>query len=316
MPTLRQLNYLIAIADQLHFSRAARQVNVSQPTLSAQLSSLEEKLGNRLVERTTGKVALTPLGRQVAERARKIVLEVQEIKEMAADARSGLTGTLKLGVPPTLGPYLLPHVIPNLHIAYPDLRLYVKEGTPKSLQDELASGKLDIMLSQYPVPHRNLEMAPLFQEQLLVGAPPDHRLLHQSPLNREHLKGEKVLTLESGHHLHAQVRGLCDELGATLMYNYEGTSLDTLRHMVGMGLGISFFPALYVHSEIRNRKEIAILSFEDLYLKREIGIAWRAGTSMAHHYSELARQISKGLKPIAKEVQITLVRIDHESFWT
>ena len=316
MPTIRQLSYLVAVADQLHFGRAARQVNVAQPTLSVQLSSLEDKLGNRLVERTTGSVALTPLGREVAERARKLLADVQEIKDVAARVRTGLSGILRLGVPPTLGPYLLPHVIPNLHKVYPELRLYVKEGTPKDLQDELAKGQLDIMLSPYPVPHRGLEVTPLFYEPLLVGAAPDHWLSRQSPLNRDHLKGEKVLILENGHHLHNQVRDLCDDLDAEPMYNYEGTSLDTLRHMVSMGLGISFFPALYVHSEIHKRKEITILPLEDLFLERKIGIAWRAGTAMVPQYIELTNQISKGLATTAKKIQIKPIRIDHECVWS
>ena len=316
MITLRQLGYLTAVADQLHFSRAARQANVAQPTLSVQLSNLEDKLGDRLVERTTGHVALTPLGREVVERARRILSDVNEISDVAASARSGLGGILRLGVPPTLGPYLLPHVIPNLHIAYPALRLYVKEGTPRDLQDELVKGQLDIMLTPYPVLHRGLEVTPLFYEPLLVGTAPDHRLANLSPLNRTHLKGEKILTLERGHHLHDQVRDLCDEFDAEVMYDYEGTSLDTLRHMVGMGLGISFFPALYVHSEIRERKEISVLPFEDLFLERKIGIAWRAGTAMIPQYAELTREISKGLVTIAKEVQIKLARIDHECYWS
>ena len=268
------------------------------------------------MERTTGSVALTPLGREVAERARKLLADVQEIKDVAARVRTGLSGILRLGVPPTLGPYLLPHVIPNLHKVYPELRLYVKEGTPKDLQDELAKGQLDIMLSPYPVPHRGLEVTPLFYEPLLVGAAPDHWLSRQSPLNRDQLKGEKVLILEDLSNRNILPTTDLSGQPAEPMYNYEGTSLDTLRHMVSMGLGISFFPALYVHSEIRKRKEITILPLEDLFLERKIGIAWRAGTAMVPQYIELTNQISKGLATTAKKIQIKPIRIDHECVWS
>ena len=275
MPTLRQLSYLVAIADERHFGRAAGRVHVAQPTLSAQFAELERKLGTRLVERDRSGVTLTPLGRDLVERARKVLDDVQEIVDIAQSEAQGFAGSLKLGVPPTLGPYLLPHLVPELHARYPNLKLYVQEGTPRGIQNALASGDLDLVFTPSPVAHRGLEVDPLFQEPLCVVCAPDHDFASQDRVSLDDLKNQKVLTLESGHHLHDQVRGLCDSYGAELLYDYEGTSLDTLRHMVGMGVGISFFPELYVLSEIRSDRELKVFQLDDAELTREVCVAWR-----------------------------------------
>ncbi len=298
MPTLRQLSYLVAIAEERHFGRAARRSHVAQPTLSTQLAALEGKLGARLVERAAGRVALTPLGRDVVARARRVLDEVQDIVDTAARAQHGLGGTLNLGAPPTLGPYLLPHIVPPLHRDYPGLKLYVKEGTPRDMQEALAAGRLDMLLTPLPVVHRNLEVARLFREPLLAVAAPDHPLANRDRPHSRDLRGERVLTLEAGHHLHDQVLDLCNDLGATLLDDYAGTSLDTLRHMVGMGVGISFFPALYVHSEIRDRSEVTVLDLEDLALEREIGVAWRAASGLADAYRGLADAFADFVAPV------------------
>jgi len=276
MPTLRQLTYLVAIADERHFGRAANRVNVAQPTLSTQFAELEKKLGVRLVERSRSGVSITPLGREIVGRARKVLLDVQEIVDLAASDSSEFKGRLRLGVPPTLGPYLLPYVVPEMHARYPALKLYVKEGTPQRIQEALTSGDLDIILTPTPVENPALDAQPLFEEQLRIVCAPDHRFAKFDSVSLNDLKGEKILTLEPGHYLHDQVRGLCNSCGAELLYDFEGTSLDTLRHMVGMGVGISFFPELYILSEIRSDRELTVLELQHETLTRELCIAWRA----------------------------------------
>jgi LysR family hydrogen peroxide-inducible transcriptional activator len=291
MTTLRQLTYLVAIADERHFGRAAKRVNVAQPTLSAQFAELERKLGTRLVERGRSGVSVTPLGREIVSRARKVLADVQEINDLAASEFSAFTGRLKLGVPPTLGPYLLPHVVPEMHRLYPRLKLYVQEAPPWRILDALASGDLDMVLTPTPVKNRALEVQPLFREKLHIVCAPDHRFASLESVSVDDLRGEKVLALESGHHLHDQVHNLCNSYGAEILYDFEGTSLDTLRHMVGMDVGISFFPELYILSEIRSDRELKVLELDEAQLSRKLTIVWRNNSNARHLGSQLQQLI-------------------------
>ncbi len=255
-PSLKQLRYLVALADTLHFRRAAEQTHVSQPTLSGQLRELEQRLGVQLVERSRTRVVLTPIGKDIAARARDILRGVQDLVERAKDDQEVLGGTLRLGVLPTLGAYLLGHVLPELHQSYPRLKLYVLEGTPDSLRRDLDEGRLDLLILALPFPGAEMAVVRLFREPLLIAAPADHPLGAKDFAERDDLKGEVVLALERGYQLHNQVRELCELYGAELALDYEGTSLDTLRQMVGMGMGLSFLPALYVRSEVPKDSEV------------------------------------------------------------
>lgn len=301
MTTLRQLSYLIAIADEEHFGRAASRVHVAQPTLSAQFSELERKLGVRLVERGRRGVEVTPIGREIVARARKVLHDVQEIADICATADREFHGTLKLGVPPTLGPYLLPHVIPELHGRYPHLKLYVKELRPWALQEALTSGDLDLIITPLPVEQQAFDRYLLFTEMLHIVCAPDHRFASMPSLALKDLRGEKVLTLESGHQLHDQALKLCDNFGANILYDFEGTSLDTLRHMVGMGVGIAFFPELYILSEIRSDRELTVLQLRDAALSRDIRLAWRAKSQI----SDMAQKIGPLIRTAFESRQVT-----------
>lgn len=307
MPTLRQLSYLVALADHLHFRRAAESVHVTQPTLSAQLQQLEKRLGADLVERG-GPVVLTPLGRELAERARAVLAQVEEIRALAAASPHGHTGTIRLGVPPTLGPYLLPHIVPRLHAAHPQLKLYVREGRPSDLQAGLGAGTFDLVISPLPIAGGDLAVEALFREPLRIAVAPDHRLAgagtgrseRAGRIERADLADEAVLSIEPGHHLHEQVAALCEDYGARLLRDYEGTSLDTLRLMVGMGVGLAFLPALYVRSEIGERGELVVL---DLAVNpyRQIGLAWRARSVHAPLFEQiggLIREVADDLREI------------------
>ncbi|CCQ72205.1 hydrogen peroxide-inducible genes activator [Magnetospira sp. QH-2] len=288
MPTLRQLSYLVAVADECHFGRAAQRVHVTQPTLSIQFAALESKLGVRLIERSRAGVYLTPLGRQVTEKARAVLADVQDIVDLTTASANEFAGNLRLGVPPTLGPYLLPHVIPEMHRRFPALKLYVREGTPRHIQEDLAAGDLDLVLTPAPVAHQGLDIRVLFEEAIFVVGAPDHELALADGITLADLKGHKVLTLESGHHLHTQVRELCAAYDAELLYEFEGTSLDTLRHMVGMNVGLSFFPELYIRSEMPTESEVKVLPLEDAALSREICMAWRSRSGLEPHYQAIA----------------------------
>jgi len=287
MPNLRQLEYLVAVADTLNFRRAAEKTNATQPTLSEQLKALESRLGAQLVERTRSRVILTPIGAQIAGIARRILADAEEIRALAASGGKELSGVLRLGLPPIIGPYLLPRVIPELHRTYPGLKLYVREELPSNLPQALEEGRHDVVMSLLPVRGAELVSQPLFREPLYLAVGPEHPLVQQCVARRSDLEGEDVLALGPGHQLHDVVHSLCDELGANLRYDYEGTSLDTLHEMVAMGLGITFLPALYVKAVIARETRIKTLEIEDRAVYRTVGLIWRRSSAQQASYESL-----------------------------
>ena len=293
MPSLRQLEYLVALSQELHFRRAAERVQVTQPTLSAQLQELEKRLKAPLIERGVKGVMLTPLGVEVAARARNVLAQVQDIRDLASASQHGFDGTVRLGVPPTLGPYLLPHIVPHLHTTYPSMKLYVREERPGNAVTQLLAGSHDLTIVPRPVQNQDVVVRPLFAEPLRLICAPDHPLVEREQVRLKDLAGEKVLAMEVGHHLHDRVSRLCEECGAELLRDYEGTSLDTLRHMVGMGVGLAFLPNLYIHSEIRNRNEVSVLNLTGPNLQREIALVWRSTAVHGELYGEMADLIRR-----------------------
>ncbi|MEM9880691.1 MAG: LysR substrate-binding domain-containing protein, partial [Pseudomonadota bacterium] len=249
--TLKQLRYLVAVDDLKHFRKAAEACHVSQPSLSVQIQNVEDVLRVQLVERGRSGVAFTPIGREVVDRARRVLDEVQGLFDFASSSQRGLAGTIRLGAKPTLGPYLMPYVVQKLHKSYPELNLYVREASPKELEQELRRGMHDVILAQLPVYGSSLVTHRLFREPLYVGVAADHPLAKCDEIDPEDLGGADVLSLNPQYHLHEQISQLCHDFNARLLRDYEGTSLDAIRQMVGMGMGITFLPALYVHSEIR-----------------------------------------------------------------
>lgn len=291
MPNLRQLEYLVAIAETRHFRRAAERVNTSQPTLSEQLKALEDRLGAQLVERSRTRVVLTPLGEQVVEISRRMLADANEIRALAQSGGRELSGVLRIGLPSTIGPYLLPRVIPELHRRYPGLKLYVREEVPNVLPRALEDGRHDMIIMPLPVKSGELLSEPLYREPLHLAVAADHPLGRKSVVRRADLEGLDVLTLGTGHQLHSVVCGLCEEFGARLRLDYEGTSLDTLREMVAMGLGVTFLPGLYVRSVLSRDKSIRIVNLEGRSIYRSIGMAWRRASARGDSYMALARLI-------------------------
>ncbi|MEM1277997.1 MAG: hydrogen peroxide-inducible genes activator [Pseudomonadota bacterium] len=286
--TLRHLRYLIALSDTEHFRRAAERCGVSQPSLSAQIQNIEGVLGVQLVERGRSGVALTPIGREIVLRARSVLENVQDIADLAASAQHGLVGTIKLGAKPTLGPYLLPHIVTRLHRENPSLKLYVREGAPRELEFELANGLHDVILAQLPVVGAELTTRRLFREPLYLALPADHPLAQHKIVPVKALVGLQVLSLNPHYHLHDQISGLCSEFGASLLRDYEGTSLDALRTMVGMGMGVTFLPALYAQSEIGPHSEVVTRPIERRSIHRSIGLVWRKSAGRARAYHAIA----------------------------
>lgn len=290
--TLRQLRYLIALEETQHFREAAESCGISQPSLSVQIKTLEEALGLTLVERGRGPVRLTLAGREVSRRAREILDATQGILDLSVTLQSGLGGTIRMGTSATLGPYLMPYVVGDLHRSHPDLRLYIREAAPRDLLRELNDGVHDLILTQLPVSGATLSVTRLFREPLSVAMPADHPLVHNDMLDGPDLTDQTLLSLSPSYTLHDQISALCVETGATLSRDYEGTSLDALRQMVAMNMGLTFLPALYVESEIEGRaQDVVVKPFRGRRFARSIGLVWRTASGAGPAYERLASAI-------------------------
>jgi LysR family hydrogen peroxide-inducible transcriptional activator len=292
MPTLRQLEYLVALADLRHFGRAAQATHVSQPSLSQQLRALEQRLGVLLVERDQSMVELTPIGRDIAERARQVLVAVKDIRDVARQAEQGAAGTIRFGVTPTLGPYLMSEVISALHRERPGLRLYIKEGIPDEQAMELSRGQLDMLLGPLPIAGDNLVIEPLFRERLRLVAAPDHPLSKRAVVEKADLKDAHLLSLHSAHHLHRQVAGFCVDMGMLLLRDYEGTSLDALRQMAATGLALTILPDLYLKSEVGGTAGVRIVEVAGWQPTRSIAAAWRKGAAYEDTYRIIAECVA------------------------
>ncbi|WP_109259886.1 hydrogen peroxide-inducible genes activator [Hyphobacterium indicum] len=274
-PTLKQLSALIAIAETGLFRTAAEKLHVSQPALSEQISQLEYRLGARLLDRDRRGARLTPVGEAIAIRARRILADVSELDSLVRSSAENLGGLIRMGALPTLGPYLMPYVVPVLHARYPGLRLYVRETTGQALEDGLQAGQYDVALTVGVTPGSKLCVLPLFEEPLKLGIAHDDPLAGRSHITAQALAGRDVLTLEDGHRLTEQVKAIARKSGATILDDYQGTSLDGLRQMVGMGMGVSIFPQLYERSEIRNDRAVEARPFNSADAIRKVSLIWR-----------------------------------------
>lgn len=297
LPTLKQLEYFVALADTGSFKSAAEHCGVSQPSLSIQLANLEKRFGQILVERSRPGVILTPAGREVLERARGILAATQNLVDHFEASRSGLSGKIRFGASATLGPYLLPHVIARLHARHPDLSLYIREGTPDVLVQGLGRGDFDLILVQLPV-RGDFETIRLFREPLELVVARDHPFATQGCVPRSALKGATVLSLGPAYALRQQVADLCEALGARLRSDYEGNSLDAIRLMAGMGMGLAFLPALYVRSEIgAEDSDVVVVPIEGPRILRSVGLVMRLGSG-----GEAAPRIARIIHTVAREV--------------
>ena len=298
MSTLRQFRYLVALADHRNFRRAAEAVHIAQPTLSQQIRALEALLGVTLVERGGGPAELTPIGREIAARARKILLDVKDVEDLARRSKVGLGGTIRFGITPTLGPYLMPGIVASLHRRYPNMRLYIREGIPDEQARELARGELDMLLSPMPISGDNLHIEPLFREPLHIVSPPEHPVAQAALVRRQDLAGIGFLSMDRRHHAHRQVREICEDLSAEILEDYEGTSLDSLRQMCGSGLGFAILPELYLRSEVGGANMVARLKLSDWSASRSIAAIWREGVAYAESYRTIAEAIATEARQI------------------
>ena len=304
--SLRQLRYFAAVAEYGSFRQAAFKLNITQPTLSNQISVLEELLGLQLFERSRSGTSCTVEGRELLISARRVIEEAQGFSTQAGSLSGGGVGTYRLGVTPTLGPYLLPHILSPIHSRYKDLKLYVREEAPSDLESGLINSQFDFILSTLPIMSKELVVMPLFREPLKLAITKDHKLASKVRINRMDLLGEQVLTISEHHLFHRQISELCEKVGASVRRDYEGTSLDTLRQMVVMGMGMAFLPALYVRSEIRQESELRIADVEGVNVVRNHALVWRNTSPARNFYRQLALEIREIIREKLSDVVIPI----------
>jgi LysR family transcriptional regulator, hydrogen peroxide-inducible genes activator len=296
---LRDLQYLVAIADHRHFGRAAEACFVSQPTLSTQIKKLESELGVPLVERSPRNILLTAAGERVVAKARALLDHADDIVAIARQAQDPESGELRLGLFPTLAPYLLPHVVPVLHERFPRLELLLVEEKTEELLRQLRDGHLDAAVLALPVPEGPLHAEPLFTEDFVLAAPVGHPLAAaDGPVPASVLGEHPVLLLEEGHCMRDQALSVCRLAGASERDGFRATSLETLRQMVTAGVGVTLLPTLATLPPVPPSPHVRLRPFAEPVPRRELGMLWRAASVR----SDLLRSVAAVVRARGVEV--------------
>jgi len=287
--TLRELEYLVALAKYRHFGRAAEACEVSQPTLSAQIKKLEGELGVALVERDSRGVILTSYGHDTAARARRILLEIQQLKESAQQSQNPEAGTVRLGIFPTLGPYLLPHIIAPARKRFPELELHLVEEKSSSLLARLREGEIDAAVLALPVNDSQLSTSFLFEERFLLAVPTAHSFARRTSIGIGELVDHDLMLLEEGHCLRDQALEVCGFSGASERSSFRATSLETLRQMVSAEIGMTLLPELATLNQDALSGSVRLLTFNDSNPSRQIAMCWRKSSAREPLFLSLAQ---------------------------
>lgn len=289
--TLAELRYVVALADHRHFGKAAAACHITQPTLSAALKKIEATLQVQLFERSSKGVSPTATGTEVAAAARAVLDAMQRIVDLAGRGREPLSGPVRLGMIPTLGPYLLPHVAPLLAHKFQKLTLVFRELKTSDMVDEIAHHQLDAGFLALPVPSGPFTVAPIFEESFLLATPLGHALAKKNEITEQDLEGERVLLLDEGHCLRDQALSICRDAGAspTDGVDFRATSIETLRHMVAAGMGITLLPRLAIADDEEVRSHVRVRAFSGQAPGRKIALVWRKSHPRAADHEHLAR---------------------------
>jgi LysR family transcriptional regulator, hydrogen peroxide-inducible genes activator len=275
IPSLRQLRFLVAVVDRRHFGKAAEACFVGQSTLSAGIQELEDLLGVRLLERTKRSVSPTAIGLQIAERARETLNRAEEIVDLAQAAQDPMSGPLRLGMIPTIGPYLAPKIMPRLAEAFPKLKLYLREEQSAPLVERLEAGAIDAALLAFPYPLGDLETMEIGRDRFWVVCPKGHRLCRPGAIGLHEMATEDLLLLEEGHCLRDHALAACALEGAHRNIAFQGTSLHTLVHMVAAGIGVTLMPQMALDAGALRGLDLAASPLGGDAPWRRIGLAWR-----------------------------------------
>ncbi|MDI9847260.1 hydrogen peroxide-inducible genes activator [Rhodoblastus sp. 17X3] len=296
LPTLRQLRFLVAVVERRHFGAAAEDCLVSQSALSAAIQELEELLGVKLLERTKRVVIPTAVGLDLAERAKNLLRGAEELVEAAQDARDPLSGALQLGVIPTIGPFLIPRIMPVLREAFPKLKIYIREEQSAPILTRLESGQADAAIIALPYPCDGLETMELARDRFYVVFPPDHRLAGRKKIRPQDMAAEDLLLLEDGHCLREHALAACSLEGARRNSGFQGTSLHTLVQMAANGLGVTLVPEMAIDAGILRGLNLVAAPLVDDSPPRIIALAWRLSSSRKAMFRQLGEVLSGALR--------------------
>jgi LysR family hydrogen peroxide-inducible transcriptional activator len=285
---IRDLQYLVAVADHGHFGKAANACFVSQPALSMQIKKLESHLGVTLIERTSKSVLLTDTGILIAAQARRILNQVEEVRETARAAMNVFSGDIRIGIFPTLSPYLLPLIVPKLSKRFHKLSFHLIEAQTATLIENLQEGKIHAAFLAAPVDTPAFHHSELFEEEFFLAIPAKHALNFKKTISQRDLMDEKLLLLEEGHCMREQALSLCKTMKMTERHNFRATSLETLRHMITAGVGMTLMPKLACHFE---SKTVSYLPFQHPKPVRTVGLYWRESSAKDIVLREIAMQI-------------------------
>ncbi len=293
---LKDLGYLVAVADTRHFGRAAQRCFVSQPTLSSQLKKLEDYLGVQLIERQPRNVTLTEAGEQIVARARRILEASAEVVTLARAYRDPLAGRLRVALLPTIGPYLLPRISQSIRKSLPRLELRLYEYQTSQMLERLEAGEIDLGVLALPVTLDGLAARELYVEPFVVAVPDRHRLAKHASIRLDELKGESLLLLEDGHCLRDQALEVCGRIGLHEKQDFRATSLETLRQMVATGAGVTLLPELASRGAYGNARGVAVRPFERPAPSRHVGAVWRKTTARQAAIDEVCKVIAQQTK--------------------
>jgi LysR family hydrogen peroxide-inducible transcriptional activator len=291
-PTIRQLEYFVALAERLSFRKAAESCFVSQPSLSAQIAQLEALLGVKLFERDRRGVQLTKAGDALVPQAREILGGCDRLGQLARSMGAPFTGPLRLGVIPTIAPYLLPKVLPAVHAAYPGLEVFLREDMTARLVEQLGQGKLDLLVLAVDLDLGDLATLPLFSDPFVLAVPEGDELASSKEATLSSLEGRDILLLDEGHCLREQTLPLCEAAGGGELRGFRASSLGTIVQMVASGLGITLLPELAVEREVAAAPELRIIPFGADGPSRSVGLAWRANSPRADEYRALGETLA------------------------
>lgn len=291
-PTLRQLEYFVALAERLNFRKAAEACFVSQPTLSGQIAQLEGTLRAQLFERNPRGVRMTRAGEALLPAARETLDASDRLSQLACSLGAPLTGPLRLGVIPTVGPYLLPRVLPRVQEEYPELQLFLREDTTDRLLAQLDAGELDVLLLAVDIDLGPVEKESLFSDPFLLAVRDDDALAGAPEASVDDLGERNVLLLDEGHCLRDQTLPICEAAGNAELRGFRASSLGTISQMVAAGLGATLLPELAVERESAAAPRLTTIPFGADGPSRQVGIAWRKGSPRAEEYRALGRAIA------------------------
>jgi LysR family hydrogen peroxide-inducible transcriptional activator len=294
-PSLQQLRFLCALAEQCHFGRAAESCAVTQSTLSGGIKELEARLGVTLFERSHRHVLPTPLGKEIATRAQRLLVDAEELVGLARNAHEPLSGPLRFGVIPTVGPYVLPSLLLHLATELPKLKLYVREAQTAVLLDKLAAGELDILLAAVPYELGDVEAMEIAEDPIVVAMPCNHPLVRQSVVSRDDLAREQLLMIEDGHCLRTHSLQACRIVDPVRNEVFQATSLRTLIQMVAAELGITLMPQIAVESELTSSRNVVVRPLSPHKPFRTLVLAWRSTSSRGDEFRLLGNLIRECL---------------------